>query len=84
MTYTPRPVIVAAGLAASLLFGLSSAHAAAKPRAALSCAPAATAAIPPDYLYYHGLVAAHPLLRPEPKEKPGLLASCTQRKVIRT
>lgn len=70
--------------AAVLLLALAAAQAAAKPRPAMACMPATTAAIPADYLFYHGLVTPLPLTPPQPSEKPRLHASCTPLKVIRT
>jgi hypothetical protein len=69
---------------AVLILALHAAAVAAEPSPAKSCAPLTTAAIPADYLFYHGLVTTHPLTRPRPSEKPRLQASCTSHKVIRT
>lgn len=67
-----------------LILALQAAAEAAEPKRALSCAPITTAAIPADYLFYHGLATPHPPTRPQPGEAPRLQASCTAHKVVRT
>lgn len=44
------------------------------------CAPAPKPAVPPDYLFYHGLVAPHAAL----SDRRPTQAACTPRRTIRT
>lgn len=44
------------------------------------CAPAPKPAVPPDYLFYHGLVAPHAAL----SDRRPAQAACATRKVVRT
>ena len=71
MTDTAPTMIVAAGMSIALLIGLPSGNVAAGNPTA--CVPAA---VPAEYLIYHALAAAHPVLPPH--------ASCPSNKVIRT
>ena len=71
MTNTAQTMIVAAGMAVALLTGLPTGNVAAGNPTA--CVPAA---VPAEYLVYHALAAAHPVLP--------LHASCPSNKVIRT
>ncbi len=46
----------------------------------LRCEPAPKQAVPPDYLFYHGLVAPHAAL----SERRPSQAACTPRRGVRT
>jgi len=71
MTSTASTIIVTAGMSIALLIGLPSGKVAAGHSPA--CVPAA---VPAEYLIYHALAAAHPVMP--------LHASCPSNKVIRT
>lgn len=73
MTKTTSAMIVAAGMSIALLIGLPTGNVAAGNLPAVACVPAA---VPAEYLIYHALAAAHPVLP--------LHASCPSNKVIRT
>ena len=73
MTNTTPTMIVAAGISIALLIGLPTGNVAAENPRAVACVPAA---VPAEYLIYHALAAAHPVLT--------LHASCPSNKVIRT
>lgn len=77
-------MIAAAGLATALLVDTPDTGMAAWSRTAVSCMPAAEPAVPADYLLYHALVAPGPVSPHGQADKPGLQASCTPNKVIRT
>ena len=70
--------------AAERLPTLRAAQVASQKRPAMSGLPAKPAAIPADDLFYRRVVTPHPLMRPQPSEKPRLQAPCTPPKVIRT
>ena len=44
------------------------------------CAPAPKSAVPPDYLFYHALVAPHAAL----SDRRSAPATCAARRVVRT
>ena len=71
MTYAASTMIIATGMSIALLIGLPGGNVAAGNPPA--CVPAA---VPAEYLIYHALAAAHPVLP--------LHASCPSNKVIRT
>jgi len=73
------PIALAASCSLLLLAGWAMADRAPQSHARAGCVPAATSAVPADYLMYHALVAPQAALT----DRRGDPASCAPRKVTR-
>jgi hypothetical protein len=80
MNAMSMPLLVIAGLSGALLLGWSATEVTPRGQSQAACIPAAVQVIPPEYLFYHGLVSPHAAL----SDKPTVQASCPSSKVIRT
>ena len=74
------PLLAIAGLSGAHLLGWSAPEDTPRVQSQAACIPAAVPTIPPEYLFYHGLVSPHAAL----SDKPTVQASCPSSKVIRT